>query len=1631
MTTPSVQILEEDVARPHLLDNIETIFEAKAELVLVRGQEGIGKTTLLHQFAERHSNLCIGIFIRALSRFAYDENVIRHEIYERACALLNRRHTIPESHITTAHLQEVYSALQRRGRNKNIRYYFLLDGLDDVPQADSESKKAILQMLPVGMPSFRFLITLEEYIGSRVIIKDFFVPSFSFDDTKQFLSSLTVTDSQLKEIYSTFKGIPGKLASLRRLSRGSVNLDKLLEDLPSRLPELFQLEWQSVEKAPQVISDCLGILAFDRKNHSTQDLASITNGNQHDIESYLSNYSFISFEHSQRPTYISEAFRRYAKQQLKDRQLHVNNILIDYLLKIPDSDDALTYIPRHLQSAGRLDDLIDFLSPQHFSTVIKRSSSLVVIKQKSELGVDTANQLRRDGDLFRFGVQLASCEVFASVEAWREEVEARVALKDSEGAKQLVQGIPLREARFHLLAVIAKSQREVDSSIDVDITEQIDRLFYEIDFSAIGEEAFDIAADLVFSRPALAIQIVEQAAKNKAERADSLDSALVNLSYGAACKQKPTEPNDKLAESFRSKISNPAAQRFSASAWLLLGQYSGAQLIAEVEKLKGASERLSLLRLWAKRNPKSVDASDVIQHALRLAISSPEVAVTASVLKDLAKPLCHINDLELRRTLIRMFETQRPIAQKVGPTDDYIGLWLILIRAQRELDETAANIDLLDAYYQVTEIKELSTRASCMALYVAALSQIDPTLELEKKDKLHTTAQLQLTKTIEDLLGAAAHHVAATKNIISALSPYRIDLALGIIEKLNSETRRDDSYLNLIQSICSQELTTDIVKNELAILERIISQNQRDEAVHEILKAIFTEKNQWHPPEELIGKLVSLIDSIGTLSLRCRTGGLVSAWLSKNASPRFQSLIDHLARQLVIWCSSIESGWQRVDTGFELSRVLAPSSKDLAQRFLNTSDAYRREVGFGSFDTVQMYTRCLKLAVRAFSGLLSRRVDTSSDLVNLAELIDRIPCRSTRALVWADIAFRFYAVHRTDDCARIVATKVRAMLDDLLSTDPRTAYQTTVYCAPVLYFSQSLLTMERLKKLPRDIRDDAWIAICYGIIRKQNPMESYDYGTSMPYEIPYDKILELIEILRHMEVDNSLARIISHISESMSSKKYKDTYTRPQRGEIVSKLDTIISEKLPNRNYITHEGWKILSKAEVARIKGATEQEWKEIIELARSVPNISDRSLVLALLASIVHKSYRTDLLNEACSVAQAIPIFLDRMIRLRAIAGESSATEPAIARKCLTDAMKLATDSDHDDNYAANERLQIIDMAYKMDPSLADKFADITDTDPAHARARQELQAELSILKLKKRIIEDEATFSNVSENNKLNNYEDAIYRTLAALNADRVRPLDKNKARESVRFAARRPLGEAFATIELALESMVRKYRDTAEAGTYLRTVFDGLLRATDLASQAAIRATGLIPFFSSTSQTDTAQSINVKSGEKEKAFKFIEEWLRRDEPELVRICDPFFGPEDLEILLIIQNISPTCRVQILTSQKQQAHLGIDDRLIDCYRSHWRMKLCDLSPPETEIFVIGLQGDGSSPVHDRWLLSPNSGLRPGTSINGLGSREAVISHLLPQEVTARWAELERYFAKQVRTYMGQRVSYTVFDL
>jgi peptide subunit release factor RF-3 len=56
------------IQRDHILDEIEDLASNDCKLIIVEGAEGIGKTTMLLQFAKRHQFDCFTYFINTASR---------------------------------------------------------------------------------------------------------------------------------------------------------------------------------------------------------------------------------------------------------------------------------------------------------------------------------------------------------------------------------------------------------------------------------------------------------------------------------------------------------------------------------------------------------------------------------------------------------------------------------------------------------------------------------------------------------------------------------------------------------------------------------------------------------------------------------------------------------------------------------------------------------------------------------------------------------------------------------------------------------------------------------------------------------------------------------------------------------------------------------------------------------------------------------------------------------------------------------------------------------------------------------------------------------------------------------------------------------------------------------------------------------------------------------------------------------------------------------------------------------------------------------------------------------------------------------------------------------------------------
>src|SRR5262249_616619 len=117
---------------------------------------------------------------------------------------------------------------------------------------------------------------------------------------------------------------------------------------------------------------------------------------------------------------------------------------------------------------------------------------------------------------------------------------------------------------------------------------------------------------------------------------------------------------------------------------------------------------------------------------------------------------------------------------------------------------------------------------------------------------------------------------------------------------------------------------------------------------------------------------------------------------------------------------NIDMGWIKVDTGFRIVRSLAEHADNLAREYLKRTEATRTEIVFNSNATAQTFQTCLSLTVRAFAGLLPRRVDTENEFMRLQGLIDHLPSHGERAEIWAELALRYFMAKRSDDGRRVV-----------------------------------------------------------------------------------------------------------------------------------------------------------------------------------------------------------------------------------------------------------------------------------------------------------------------------------------------------------------------------------------------------------------------------------------------------------------------------------------------------------------------------------------------------------------------------------------------------------------------------------
>jgi MoxR-like ATPase len=1628
--------LENEIVRTEFLDSIDDVLRGDANVLILDGPDGIGKTTICSQFARRHKSVALSLFIQPSNRMCADPTYLHHDLCCQVHLAITKQvfqgDSFPENYLLTK-----LPILQRLSRKMRQPLLFVVDGISELIDADLPTRQFVLQeLLQIGAPGFRFVLTgdpaaLLPFMKTVPNYRSQIITRLPWRDVEAYLSDAALPPALLKEIETVCKGNPGRLAQVRRILRSGITADSLADRLQEAIPDLFRVEWEPVRSLPQSSKLLLAIIAHDPFPRTIEQLASIVKEPLGDVTATVSQLSFLKIDpQTGAIAYATESLRRFAADQLRAREPQAISAVIDQLLEDQASEAALVALPTYLERVERFEQLITVLDPEHIRRFAAQSGSLRVISDRARLGLTTARRLHRHGDMARFSMHCSVISEVLRADAWQAEVDAMVALDDYAAALALAEKAVLKEDVLHLLSTIAHAQVRKGREPDPVIVDQVRRLASQIEPAGLGPRAFEIASEIVSFAPDLAISFVERSAATGKDSSNALDAMYVALTFSALSRPDARGDGAKVFEEVKAKIKGPEFRLLSTAATVWALDYGVKEVIAEVEKLEKAEDRLFLLRHWARINASKPHALKVADYGVRLAIQTTAFATNAGLFSDLATPLRFAATVAEAESIVKVISPQLATLESTGPMSAYVNLQMSLVIAESTYDAEAMGHRVLEVYGAVREHANLHVRSECTAALLDTLETVDPMHGLEPTLGMHSTVAADLEADLQDLLASTADHYEAAKQVVRALATNCFELALNIVSRLNTEDRRDRVLDDLVDRIL--ELPTSEI--DITRLERVLDcfsdEDMRDDSILSIVERLSREDERKEELAKSVCRLISRIRQISGARVKARAAALTYQILIKTGHTDEATRSALKTMQIDAW-HKIDVGWTRINVGFTLASALAPVAPEMSRQYVAEISTLRSEPTIDAYSPASAFYMSLRLAIRAWSGIARSEDIARERLRRIGYLIDRLPSAGERAKLYAAAAVRAGLTGRPLLCREIVTTNVAPLLGSI--EDKRYLWSVVSYCAPALYASHRGSALQRLKVLPPKYRDEAYYKIALMILGRCDPTDPYKYSPGQGYEVGYEVLLDALELCHLIDSDAECYFVIERIADSVASSK---SLSREQKADIPAKLNEVIAAKFPNKRFIMHDGFKLVALAQKARLEPFVRAVWEDLIVSVMAIPNTADRAYVLATIGPLLpnrERAWRTEIFQQAWTLVSALPASRDKIERYQQLAERALEHDPKFSRECLEAGIRVvANHQSSDDGRAA----RLIDVAYQIDPEFASSLAAILNDDPAKANPResrtpvaQSVGERLSTLKLSHRLGAQDVDPREMKTDQ---NVPEAAWIKLGELNAGKatVRPYEMEDYTE---MAGEFPLSEAYPIMCWIIQNSVLRFRGTDQEASKLIPIVDATLLSAGLAQQLAARTVEQYRAARDESRIqESRELIVVKPGERERGIEFIREWLRSHVHDYLKICDPYFSLPDLEVLKLVKELRPDCSIQVLTSRREQEKAGVRLPYQEAYEQYLRLHVLSDEPPPTEVIIAGVGSPGDSPIHDRWWLTAGSGLRIGTSFNSLGiSKESEVSVVAESEAAALEASVDEYLVRRRREFKSEKVSYSIVVL
>jgi hypothetical protein len=1603
------------ISRAAILRTLGQRFSSDTRIVLVKGVDGAGKTTLLTQFIEDSSANCFYFFVGR--DWTSNTTSFMRDMCRQFQNVLGENNSLDE--LRYDDLRDRFGRLCREiarlGCLRSTPYYIVVDGLENV--REEPGRESILDLIELDFNGLFILGSTNHNLPLRlshfVENLDYFTPA----DTEKYLADLSITSSQAEYVYRISEGLPAYLDQLRREIEGGKQVTEVLNNLPKTLHDLLERDWETRSHSPEEQS-LLAMLAHAEMSFNVDLLSTVTNLSKSQVQQILDNTQFVELH----PTthvyrFITEAHRSFVAKKLVDSADHVNETLISYYQQDIFSEESLERLPLLLHiRKNKYDSLKSLININYLAKSLSITHDMSLVRRNSQLMLDAASGFGEEKDLStisKFSLIGSLLKTFTEESADKLEVQALLAIGEYQKSVSLAYQAPLLEDKLELLSVIGKELKHNDGSLLENVVLELERLIADVTPNVvIKERAVDIATDLFVVDPQAALDLLEKVADTDGKFSTDILLAVLAL--------RLESDKQSIPDTFKSRIANEKLREFITANSPSISELTAEEAIMEAEKIKQASGQLFLLRSWCNENRDNPEAIKVTAKVIEIIQEAPPEGYSPSMLhlRQFAEPLAQYEYDKVSR-IIEIFRDIKA-ASLQQPFEEAIRLELILLKLEAKNSKEKMHEQLLDLYLGLEQLQDLDVLCYCYVQILVKLGGIDPNDEMNLSEEIRKL----LPEKFNQLLLGSSDQYKVSERILRTLAKYDHELALEFAKRLNTSSRRNDAYSEVIRMYVSKIDTLSdptFLNNILNLVSDLEHQNQ----IIVLLLRTFAEKfDLQNSPavENFIVHLEQVEDPVDLSYGFCYACNLLikSGYGSKAE--------EYFNKMKIAW-TQIELLPERVDVGFDLVIALSEQNVEKARQFYEIVSNDQKTHPLSNGTLLELYANLLDLSIRsiiAFKG----RPEFEDRLGEIITNIDEIPSQTLRASHYADLCLRFHIYGLNQYSRRILEEKILPLTESCENVVDQRNILGVV--APVLFhvardrFNQAIVQ--------HDIgHDDIIFNVIVQLISKQVPGDPIDLQRNnfIIDNATATEVCGLIELLATDEFIHSSIKLLVNASIYDDPKPYNNRsescrLSEPTALLIARRLATVISNKLPDSRNIQHDGYKILCYGLLGRLRdvvrrakttwGEIVPNWDDIITQARDIPNLPDRILVLSCTSSMLKKhdeALAKRLVAEAQDLVYSIPNVIGRSDSLTDVAQAwHDLDDHQASRYLLSEAMKIIEGLSWDeskDRVAA----QILQAAHAIDPVLASSLTSVIDNPLIQHRLKDKvLSKDLFREPHKLDLDDDMLDYGPVVS---------AAYEITRAMISGTYHSLLDSSIIHWLTVSSRLPFAMSFPFRLLEIQNYVggsQAYIRSANLAEVYANLLDGL-------KLIGLVSTELYHYdFSNLKSRNIPKSLRtIPIDSKDDFTIFITNWMAEENAvDTLEIYDREFTHYNLDCVL---TCAKSARVNIFTTWAAQGLSLRDISISDLFRNAW-FELSEDVPYDLRISLFETE-TGQSPLENRlYILNRRKGLEIITNRNYLEKAYLHIRELTVDEVH-KYADdyLQKFLISPILSFRDEKVT------